>query len=244
MTWRPSSASSTTWCAPCRRPAAWSSTRDEDSLQRVLAQGCWSEVAALRRRRRRTGRPAATHDAFDVLRSGERVGRVEWALSGQHNQMNALAAIAAAEHVGVAPAKRRPALGSFRNVRRRMELRGTVERAADRSASTTTSPTTRPPSAPRSTACATSSTPAASRRAHPGRVRAAQQHHEAGRHGGAAALEPGGGRPGLLPQRRPGLGRRRSAGADGRRGRRWPARSSRWWRRSSRPRGPATTSSA
>jgi UDP-N-acetylmuramate: L-alanyl-gamma-D-glutamyl-meso-diaminopimelate ligase len=45
-----------------------------------------------------------------------------------HNQMNALAAIAAAEHVGVAPASAADALGSFRNVRRRMELRGTVDR--------------------------------------------------------------------------------------------------------------------
>ena len=68
-------------------------------------------------------------DAFDVLRHGERVGRVEWALSGQHNQMNALAAIAAAEHVGVAPAEAAGALAGFRNVRRRMETRGTMARA-------------------------------------------------------------------------------------------------------------------
>jgi UDP-N-acetylmuramate: L-alanyl-gamma-D-glutamyl-meso-diaminopimelate ligase len=64
-----------------------------------------------------------------VLQRGEAVGRVEWKLSGLHNQMNALAAIAAAEHVGVPPAEAARALGSFRNVRRRMELRGTAERA-------------------------------------------------------------------------------------------------------------------
>jgi UDP-N-acetylmuramate: L-alanyl-gamma-D-glutamyl-meso-diaminopimelate ligase len=102
----------------------------EDSLQRVLAQGCWSELA-----RFGAGCPATEwqargwHDAFDVLRRGEVVGRVEWELSGLHNQMNALATIAAAEHVGVAPAEAAGALGNFRNVRRRMELRGTVERA-------------------------------------------------------------------------------------------------------------------
>jgi UDP-N-acetylmuramate: L-alanyl-gamma-D-glutamyl-meso-diaminopimelate ligase len=102
----------------------------EDSLQRVLAQGCWSELA-----RFGAGGPATewqargSHDAFDVLRRGEVVGRVEWELSGLHNQMNALATIAAAEHVGVAPAEAAGALGNFRNVRRRMELRGTVERA-------------------------------------------------------------------------------------------------------------------
>ncbi|WP_213952967.1 MULTISPECIES: UDP-N-acetylmuramate:L-alanyl-gamma-D-glutamyl-meso-diaminopimelate ligase [unclassified Variovorax] len=98
----------------------------EDSLRRVLAQGCWSELA-------RFGaggewQASGSHDAFDVLRQGEVVGRVEWALSGLHNQMNALAAIAAADHLGVPPAEAAAALASFRNVRRRMELRGTVER--------------------------------------------------------------------------------------------------------------------
>jgi len=98
----------------------------EESLRRVLAQGCWSELA-------RFGaggewQAHGTHDAFDVLRSGVSVGRVQWALTGQHNQMNALAAIAAAEHVGVSPAAAADALGSFRNVRRRMELRGMVDR--------------------------------------------------------------------------------------------------------------------
>lgn len=99
----------------------------EESLRRVLAQGCWSGLA-------RFGaggewQASGSHDAFDVLRDGEAVGRVEWELSGLHNQMNALAAIAAAEHVGVAPADAARALASFRNVRRRMELRGTAERS-------------------------------------------------------------------------------------------------------------------
>ena len=61
-----------------------------------------------------------------MLQQGRKVGRVEWELSGEHNQLNALAAIAAAEHVGVAPAVAAQALGSFHNVKRRMELRGTV----------------------------------------------------------------------------------------------------------------------
>ena len=45
---------------------------------------------------------------------------------GVHNQLNALAAIAAAHHVGVPPAEAAAALGRFQNVRRRMEVRGTV----------------------------------------------------------------------------------------------------------------------
>ena len=160
MTWRRSSGSSIISFARCRARGRVVVNATEDSLQRVLAQGCWSELA-------RFGaggewQAAGSHDAFDVLRKGERVGRVEWALSGLHNQMNALAAIAAAEHVGVAPAAAAEALGSFRNVRRRMELRGTVvRRAKDRSPSTTISRTIRRPSAPRSMACATSSMPMA-----------------------------------------------------------------------------------
>ncbi|RZI70170.1 MAG: UDP-N-acetylmuramate:L-alanyl-gamma-D-glutamyl-meso-diaminopimelate ligase [Variovorax sp.] len=96
----------------------------EDSLGRVLAQGCWSELS-----RFGTGgewQAEGSHDAFDVVHDGRHVGRVEWSLSGLHNQMNALAAIAAADHVGVPPAEAAAALAAFRNVRRRMELRGTV----------------------------------------------------------------------------------------------------------------------
>jgi UDP-N-acetylmuramate: L-alanyl-gamma-D-glutamyl-meso-diaminopimelate ligase len=64
--------------------------------------------------------------AFDVLRGSLKVGRVDWSLLGEHNQLNALAAIAAAEHAGIAPADAARALGRFENVRRRLELRGEV----------------------------------------------------------------------------------------------------------------------
>jgi UDP-N-acetylmuramate: L-alanyl-gamma-D-glutamyl-meso-diaminopimelate ligase len=100
----------------------------EESLERVLHKGLWSELRSF---------GAAVSDftargephAFDVLHQGQAAGRVEWALTGVHNQLNALAAIAAAEHVGVAPADAARALGTFENVRRRMEVRGTVQRA-------------------------------------------------------------------------------------------------------------------
>jgi UDP-N-acetylmuramate: L-alanyl-gamma-D-glutamyl-meso-diaminopimelate ligase len=51
---------------------------------------------------------------------------VKWALTGVHNQMNAMAAIAAAQHVGVNPEKAAQALASFENVKRRMEVRGSA----------------------------------------------------------------------------------------------------------------------
>jgi len=97
----------------------------EESLVRVLHQGCWSE-------QRSFGSAVSDFTAqgdpssFDVLLRGKRVGHVEWELTGEHNLLNALAAIAAAEHVGVSADRAAGALGSFRNVKRRMELRGTV----------------------------------------------------------------------------------------------------------------------
>ncbi len=97
----------------------------EESLVRVMAAGCWSE-------QRSFGATVSDYtargepDRFQVLCRGEPVASVAWSLTGMHNQLNALAAIAAAEHVGVAPAVAAQALADFQNVRRRMELRGNV----------------------------------------------------------------------------------------------------------------------
>ena len=101
----------------------------EASLQRVLAQGCWSEQVAFGGTLANGGFTAEgePHD-FAVLQNGAAVAHVQWALGGVHNQHNALAALAAAEHVGVAPALAAEALASFQNVKRRMEVRGSVNR--------------------------------------------------------------------------------------------------------------------
>src|SRR5947209_14769223 len=85
----------------------------EESLTRVLHQGCWSEVRTFGSAVsdfRAEGEPSS----FDVLLRGKRVGHVEWELTGEHNLLNALAAIAAAEHVGVSAERAASALGSFR----------------------------------------------------------------------------------------------------------------------------------
>jgi UDP-N-acetylmuramate: L-alanyl-gamma-D-glutamyl-meso-diaminopimelate ligase len=93
------------------------------ALARVLARGCYTPVE----RFGVTDGWAATvigPDAFDVLWRGEKQGRVQWALQGAHNRANALAAIGAARHCGVAPAQAIGALRSFEGVKRRMEARG------------------------------------------------------------------------------------------------------------------------
>jgi len=101
--------------------------RDE-ALQRVLKMGCWSDVQRFGTKREEPGGLCARGDpqSFDVLRGSLKLGHVEWNLLGEHNQLNALAAIGAAEHVGVAPEAAAAALATFQNVKRRLELRGTV----------------------------------------------------------------------------------------------------------------------
>ena len=99
--------------------------RDE-ALQRVLQRGCWSQVQRFGAAREEPGalRARGEPDAFDVLQGSLRLGRLEWGLLGEHNQLNALAAIGAAEHAGVAPEVAIQALCRFGGVRRRLELRG------------------------------------------------------------------------------------------------------------------------
>jgi UDP-N-acetylmuramate: L-alanyl-gamma-D-glutamyl-meso-diaminopimelate ligase len=98
----------------------------DDALQRVLARGCWSEVVRFGALREEPGalRARGEPHAFDVLRGSLKIGRVDWSLLGEHNQLNALAAIGAAEHAGVAPEAAAAALGRFENAKRRMELVG------------------------------------------------------------------------------------------------------------------------
>jgi UDP-N-acetylmuramate: L-alanyl-gamma-D-glutamyl-meso-diaminopimelate ligase len=125
----------------------------EESLQRVLAQGCWSELRTFRRGGPNSDfRPRATHERLRRAAPGRpRSAGSSGNSRGVHNQMNALAAIAAAQHVGVHAGRRRCARW---RIQQRQAPHGSARRRATASPSTTTSPTTPPPSAPPSTACA------------------------------------------------------------------------------------------
>ncbi|MDP2787294.1 MAG: UDP-N-acetylmuramate:L-alanyl-gamma-D-glutamyl-meso-diaminopimelate ligase [Pseudomonadota bacterium] len=103
----------------------------DENILRALARGCWSPVEYF-------GKPGgggpglgwqakvANVDAFDVSLDAQPVGQVSWLLQGEHNRMNALAAIAAARHAGVPAKAGIDALSRFINVKRRMEIRGEV----------------------------------------------------------------------------------------------------------------------
>ncbi|SFF54234.1 UDP-N-acetylmuramate: L-alanyl-gamma-D-glutamyl-meso-diaminopimelate ligase [Duganella sp. CF458] len=100
---------------------------DEASLQRVLKRGCWSEKETFGGAQGADWTMAEHADgSFDVIFKGAKAATVHWQLTGRHNRSNALAAIAAARHVGVPIDVAAQALDSFQSVKRRMEVRGTV----------------------------------------------------------------------------------------------------------------------
>ena len=99
----------------------------EESIARVLHLGLYSELRTFGAASSDYVADGEPHD-FAVLRHGRQVARVRWGLTGVHNQLNALAAIAAAEHVGVPPELAAQALADFQGVRRRLEVRARVAR--------------------------------------------------------------------------------------------------------------------
>ncbi|MBM3345706.1 MAG: UDP-N-acetylmuramate:L-alanyl-gamma-D-glutamyl-meso-diaminopimelate ligase [Betaproteobacteria bacterium] len=101
------------------------SNADEAAVERVLKRGCWTPVEHFGQRGEWQASEAGA-EAFDVRLRGNLLGRVCWSLLGQHNRMNALAAIAAARHAGVPAETAIEALSRFRNVKRRMEVRGAI----------------------------------------------------------------------------------------------------------------------
>jgi len=100
---------------------------DDDALRRVLERGCWTPVETFGADGAWQAEGDIHASRFEVIHEGRNVGTMDWAHAGAHNQRNALAAIAAARHVGIEPARAIAALNGFRGVKRRMEVRGTVE---------------------------------------------------------------------------------------------------------------------
>ncbi len=99
----------------------------EDSLKRVIARGCWSELEWFNDAAQWTAAPGASEVEAVFSLDGVEQGRVDMPLAGSHNRENALAAIAAARHVGVTPAQSIASLARFRGIKRRLELRGVVD---------------------------------------------------------------------------------------------------------------------
>ncbi|TLY75949.1 MAG: UDP-N-acetylmuramate:L-alanyl-gamma-D-glutamyl-meso-diaminopimelate ligase [Gammaproteobacteria bacterium] len=102
-------------------------------LRETLAMGCWTPCEGFARDDTQEAQWSAMpvggvddFSRFEVLEGGRALGIVTWSLIGAHNMENALAAIAAARHAGVAVEQAIQALESFQGIARRMQLRGEV----------------------------------------------------------------------------------------------------------------------
>ena len=102
----------------------------EPNLADVLKMGCWTPVETFAQGDWQVECTEADGSAFEVYLHGELQGKVQWDMLGLHNVHNALAAIAAARHVGVPVEHALAALAEFRGVKRRMQLRGEVNGVA------------------------------------------------------------------------------------------------------------------
>lgn len=100
----------------------------EASLADVLARGCWTPVEYFLGKAGWQATPSqADATVFRLTPPGGPALEVKWSVLGEHNMWNAVAAIAAARHAGVAPATAAAALASFVSVKRRLELRGVID---------------------------------------------------------------------------------------------------------------------
>lgn len=100
------------------------SNATQPALDSVLEQGVWTPVETFGDTQGWQVANVSAEGVFDVQLNGQTVGHVDWPLMGEHNRMNALAAIAAARHVGVDTHSACAALSRFQNVKRRMEVKG------------------------------------------------------------------------------------------------------------------------
>jgi UDP-N-acetylmuramate: L-alanyl-gamma-D-glutamyl-meso-diaminopimelate ligase len=110
---------------------------EDAELATTLSMGCWTPRETIGIDRAAAGKsnmdwtasiaPGSAASRFEVHFQGRAVAAIEWPLLGEHNVMNALGAMAAARHVGVDPMHAARALGLFRGVKRRMEVRGVID---------------------------------------------------------------------------------------------------------------------
>jgi len=102
---------------------------DDENIKDMLGSGCWAEQQQFSLTNY-NGWYAKTLNndctVFEIWQQGKPAGQVDWSLPGQHNMMNALAAIAAADHAGVTVSQSIEALAKFKGIKRRLEVVGVV----------------------------------------------------------------------------------------------------------------------
>ena len=106
--------------------------RGDTQISQVLNMGYWSPIEYFGETEAEWIVDSLTDDfsRFNVLYNSEIMGTVHWDLIGQFNAENALAAIAAANHIGVEPAQACEALLTLKNVKRRLECLAIINQVA------------------------------------------------------------------------------------------------------------------
>jgi UDP-N-acetylmuramate: L-alanyl-gamma-D-glutamyl-meso-diaminopimelate ligase len=99
---------------------------DSSSIKKVLKKGCWSEIEDFGSKGKWSYKKVNENE-FEVCYEQRSQGNLKWDLIGHHNALNALAAIAAAKHVGISSDNSISALGKFKNVKKRMELLDSIK---------------------------------------------------------------------------------------------------------------------
>ena len=101
------------------------SEKHDNNMQDVLEMGCWTTQEFISKDWT-AQKTQADGGSFEVYYQGQLQGEVNWSLIGDHNVHNGLMAIAAAHNVGVTTDIAIESLSEFVNVKRRMEIKGTV----------------------------------------------------------------------------------------------------------------------
>ena len=102
---------------------------DDLYLDQTIEKGCWTPIEYFSGKQTKHWQAhPVTEDGleFDVFFNSEKVATANWSMLGEHNMKNALAAIAAARHVGVPAELSVESLSGFKGIKRRMEVRGVV----------------------------------------------------------------------------------------------------------------------
>ena len=102
---------------------------DNANLQQVVDQGCWSHIQTFRDEKSdvkdsgwRYKLLVADGSRFEITDANNQSAQISWQHSGQHNVLNAIAAVMAASTVGVSLETACAALCQFVGVKRRMEI--------------------------------------------------------------------------------------------------------------------------
>jgi UDP-N-acetylmuramate: L-alanyl-gamma-D-glutamyl-meso-diaminopimelate ligase len=102
---------------------------DDKYLDEAIEKGCWTPIEYFSGKQIKGWQAQPITDdglEFDVRFNSETVATAKWSMLGEHNMQNALAAIAAARHVGVPAELSVESLSRFKGIKRRMEVRGVI----------------------------------------------------------------------------------------------------------------------